>query len=117
MVTEGGYRLIAKTGGGFELERDLDRFTAQTLAQAFPDIHFEFEDLVVDGNLAAYTTHLVATHRGDLRLPDGRTLPATGRSFSVLMVSLREVRDGKVVRMVNGWDRLSLLAQLGLAGA
>jgi predicted ester cyclase len=97
----------------------LDRFIASVhaLISAFPDITFSFEDLIVEGNKAAYTTHVTATHEGSLQLPGGRTVPPTGRKVSVLMVSMREIRAGKVVRMVNGWDQLSLLTQLGLMSA
>ena len=97
----------------------LDQFvaSAHALVAAFPDISFSFEDLIVEGNKAAYTTHVTGTHEGVLQLAGGRTLPPTGRPVSILMVSVREIRAGKVVRMVNGWDQLSLLVQLGLMPA
>lgn len=94
----------------------LDRFVAalRALVDTFPDIHFSFEDLIVEGDRFAYLTHVQGTHGGVLPLPDGRAVPPTGKSVSVMMVSIRHLRNGKVVKMVNGWDQLSLLAQLGL---
>ncbi len=44
----------------------------------------------------------------------GYDLPPTGRRFEIHGVSVGEMRDGKVVRNTDYWNRLGLLKQLGL---
>ena len=42
-------------------------------------------------------------------------IPATGRSVSVEALSLFTCKNGKIVEMVDLWDALSMMQQLGLA--
>lgn len=96
--------------------RGRDRFLAElrSLITAFPDYHFVMDELIVEGNKVAYVARLEGTHLGPYQTADGRTVPPTGRRVSLQMVNVRHVRGGKIVKLVNSWDRLSLLAQLGL---
>ena len=93
-----------------------DRFLAElgTLLKAFPDYRFVLGDLIVEGNKVAYVARLEGTHLGPFQMPDGRTLPPTGKKVTLQMVNVRYVLGGKIIKLVNSWDRLSLLAQLGL---
>ena len=93
-----------------------DRFLAElgTLVKAFPDYRFVVDDLIVEGNKVAYVARLEGTHLGPYQTADGRTVPPTGKRVALQMVNVRHVRGGKIVKLVNSWDRLSLLAQLGL---
>lgn len=93
-----------------------DRFIAelQPLFTAFPDYRAVMEQLIVEGNVVAYVAHLEGTHLGAYKMPDGRTIPPTGKRVVIPMVNVRYVRGGKIVKVVNSYDRLGLLAQLGL---
>jgi len=96
--------------------RGRDRFLEElgTLIKAFPDYRFLMGDLIVEGNKVAYVARLEGTHLGPYQTADGRTVPPTGKRVVLQMVNVRYVRGGKIIKLVNSWDRLSLLAQLGL---
>jgi len=53
---------------------------------------------------------------GPFVTPQG-TIPMTGKSVSLASISVYELRDGKLAGSRGMFDRLDLLAQLGLAGA
>ncbi len=93
-----------------------DRLLAelQPLFTALPDYRFAMEQLIVEGNVVAYVAQLEGTHLGAYKTPDGRTIAPTGKRVVLPMVNVRHVRGGKIVKVVNSYDRLSLLAQLGL---
>jgi steroid delta-isomerase-like uncharacterized protein len=69
---------------------------------------FEEEALLVDGDHVAHLVHLEGTHRGGLL-----GLPGTGRTFSLSIVSLCEVRDGVIVHERRIYDFTGLLVQVG----
>ena len=54
------------------------------------------------------------TNTGDLTMPDGTSIPATGKSFEVSGVESARVRDGKLVEHSMYWDSLVMMRQLGL---
>ena len=47
-------------------------------------------------------------------MPDGTSIPATGKSFEVSGVESARVRDGKIVEHNMYWDTLDMMGQLGL---
>jgi steroid delta-isomerase-like uncharacterized protein len=50
------------------------------------------------------------THTGDLA-----GIPPTGRKVSVEALTLFTCRNGKIIEMIDSWDALSMMQQLGLA--
>jgi steroid delta-isomerase-like uncharacterized protein len=54
------------------------------------------------------------TNTGDLTMPDGTSIPATGKSVEVHGVEFARVRDGKLVEHNMYWDALEMMRQLGL---
>jgi steroid delta-isomerase-like uncharacterized protein len=54
------------------------------------------------------------TNTGDLTMPDGTSIPATGKSFEVSGVESARVRDGKLIEHNMYWDTLGMMRQLGL---
>jgi ketosteroid isomerase-like protein len=54
------------------------------------------------------------TNTGDLTMPDGTTIPATGKPVEVHGVEFARVRDGKLVEHNMYWDTLVMMRQLGL---
>ena len=83
------------------------------MAEAFPDYCIVMDELIVEANKVAYLVRLEGTHLGPYQTADGRTVPRTGKRVALQMVNVRQ-RSGKIVKLVNSWDRLSLLAHLGL---
>ena len=50
------------------------------------------------------------THTGDLA-----GIPPTGQKISVEALTLFTCRNGKIIEMIDSWDALSMMQQLGLA--
>lgn len=85
---------------------------ARAYTSAFPDINFKVRHLndVGDGrSLAEMVVH--GTNAGS---PYGALL--TGKSISLRMANVIEVRDGLIYREYEYYDSMSLLRQLGLTG-
>jgi len=76
---------------------------AQSLLNAFPDVHFEIEDVVQqDDRLAARVT-LEGTQRGEFA-----GIPATGKRMKVHDFAMYRIVDGKIT------DVWSLIDMQGL---
>ena len=50
----------------------------------------------------------------DITMPDGTSIPATGKSFAVSGVETARLRDGKLVGHNVYWDTVGMMSQLGL---
>ena len=84
-------------------------FIGQML-QAFPDLNFEVENQIAEGDTVAAVGTMTGTHNSDFL-----GVPATGRRVSVAVMDTGRVRDG---RFTDHWglvDVPGLMAQLGVA--
>jgi steroid delta-isomerase-like uncharacterized protein len=79
----------------------------RTLRQAFPDLHYCIEDLVVSDDAVAVRTTMTGTHQGDFY-----GLPPTGRSFRVDQMTIERFAAGKIVAHHRVTDVQALLTQL-----
>jgi steroid delta-isomerase-like uncharacterized protein len=79
---------------------------------AFPDIHFNIEDEISDGDTVVIRWTVTGTHYGDLP-----GLPRTGRPISVTGITIARLSDGKFVESWNNWDALGMMQQLGAVAA
>jgi steroid delta-isomerase-like uncharacterized protein len=82
----------------------------QTLRGAFPDITFQVEDMIAQGDKVVIRWTANVTHTGDYF-----GIPPTGKSATITGMNTWQVRDGKAVE---GWvnrDDVGLMQQLGLA--
>ncbi len=77
--------------------------------QAFPDLHFRMDDLLMDGNCVSLVWTAEGTHDGILM-----NIPPTGRKVAVQGVSILTIHDGKIVRGLYIWDVAGMLRGLGL---
>ncbi|MGE5273125.1 MAG: ester cyclase [Verrucomicrobiota bacterium] len=76
---------------------------------AFPDIHFQVEDLLAEGDLVAARVTVTGTHQGEFM-----GIPATGRSVEVAAMDFVSFREGKATAHWGISDMVSLLRQLGV---
>jgi len=84
-------------------------FIGQML-QAFPDLNFEVENQIAEGDTVAAVGTMTGTHNSDFF-----GVPATGRRVSVAVMDTGRVREG---RFTDHWglvDVSELMAQLGVA--
>ena len=76
--------------------------------KAFPDMHFDVEDVIAEGDRAVIRWQASAIHRGDLL-----GIPATGRSISGPGMNIMRFENGKIVEEWCVWDALGVLRQIG----
>ncbi|HUG16467.1 MAG TPA: ester cyclase [Thermomicrobiales bacterium] len=75
---------------------------------AFPDLHFEVEDVIAEGDKVLTRWTLTGTHQGEFM-----GVPATGRAIRVTGMSLDVIEDGMIAEGFDGWDAWGLRQQLG----
>ena len=83
---------------------------------AFPDATGEVVGLVVDADTTAIQIIWRGTHDGSLATPNG-SIPATGRTIEVGAVMWQSWQDNRLVLERHYFDLLTMLTQLGVAGA
>ena len=83
------------------------QYIADTLI-AFPDLHFEIEQLIADGDLVAARYLVQGTHRGGFL-----GIPGTGRPVTIQAVESYRLAGGKLAEQWVVMDALGLLQQLG----
>ncbi len=85
------------------------RQTMSLYLQAFPDLRFTIEELVVQDNRAAVAWIGRGTHRGKLM-----NIPPTGREIVVRGTSFFTVKDCQIIRGLHIWDMAGVLRSMGL---
>jgi len=83
-------------------------------AEAFPDLHIEVVRAFGQGDMVCDEHITSGTHNGPMKSSDGRTIPPTGKSFSVRNCHIYRIKAGKVVETWRYLDQLVFLAQLDL---
>ena len=110
-------------GPGYEWETSVapgpagieeDNASMQANWLAFPDARIKVLRTIAQGDVVAVTGLVTGTNEGPMTMPDGQTIPATGKSLSVPFSEWFEIADGKVVHRFMYWDMLSAMAQMGL---
>jgi ketosteroid isomerase-like protein len=86
----------------------------RTFTTAFPDFSVESVTLIGQGDLVANEWSARGRHDGPPPRTDGGNYEPTGRSFARTGVGIVEVRDGKIVRYRDYFDRQAMTEQLGL---
>jgi steroid delta-isomerase-like uncharacterized protein len=76
---------------------------------AFPDYSVELTSFFASGNHACVEGIASGTHTGNYM-----GIPATGKRFSLRVVSISELREGKASRVSAYSDSASLMRQLGV---
>jgi steroid delta-isomerase-like uncharacterized protein len=76
---------------------------------AFPDTHYEIEDLVAEGDKVAVRFTYRGTHRGELM-----GIPPTGKVVTFTGIAIDRLEKGKIVEHWLIYDALGLMQQLGI---
>ncbi len=88
---------------------DAVRQAVQMYVRAFPDLHFEVEQILVGGDYVTLRWLATGTHGGELM-----GIPATNKHVVTHGCTVEEVRNGKLVREWVYWDTGNLLRQIGV---
>jgi steroid delta-isomerase-like uncharacterized protein len=81
----------------------------RAIRQAFPDLHYTIEDIVVGADTIAIRTTMSGTHEGDLF-----GIPATHRHVKVMQIQIERIKNGRIVEHWRVTDDLTLMRQLGV---
>ncbi len=76
---------------------------------AVPDAHCTVENIIVEGDRAAWLVRTTGTHTGD-----ALGFPATGKPFATVAVNMGRFRDGMAVEHWSDQGLLSMLLQIGV---
>ncbi len=79
----------------------------------FPDSHIDPDVVVGEGDTVAEEFTYTGTNTGPIAMPDGTSVPATGRHVEMKGMQLLQLRDGKVVRHDLFLDASVMMAQMG----
>ena len=105
-------RFIAEDAAGndpdFGIGREGFKRQWRRWREAFPDLHFQVEEMVAEGDTVVSRWTLTGTHTGPFL-----GIAPTGRSIRVGGMSLDHLQDGLLVSGFDGWDNLGLRQQLG----
>jgi len=94
--------------GGVATGRDAIEQVYRTFFSAFSTVSIRQEELLADGSRGVMLVHIDGMDHGGLM-----GMPATGRPFSLSMVSLCEFQDGLIARERRVYDFHGLLLQIG----
>lgn len=81
---------------------------------AFPDLSVNVWSKITSGDLVCDEWTLTGTNTGPLPLPDGSTLPATGRPVELRGCDIAAFESGQVISHRMYYDNVDLLTQLGI---
>jgi steroid delta-isomerase-like uncharacterized protein len=108
-----GKVVIAGTGDVFEGPEGARRY-ASGWAAGFPDGRITVDNVVAAGDTVVAEFTGRGTHTGTLETSMG-AIPATGRSLTLKLCDVVEIKDGKIQTQRTYFDSGSMMAQLGLA--
>ncbi len=83
--------------------------------EAFPDLRWEINQLIGEGEWVALHSFMIGTHNGNLGPPlSPRTIPPTGRSVRVAHMHMIRSPEGQNGDLWHIMDALGMLSQLGI---
>lgn len=93
----------------FGVGRESFRAQWREWIKAFPDLHFEVKEIIVEGKRVVTRWHLTGTHTG----AEFQGFPISGNKVAVDGISIDTVEGGMVTEGFDSWDQLLFRQQLG----
>ncbi len=96
--------------------RGIDQFLdwQRQLNEAFPDVRYESTLKLEDGNRAIDVGDVIGTHSGPLAMPDGSSIPATGKQVRMRSCDIATVEGGVITKHEFFYDQMDMAMQLGI---
>jgi predicted ester cyclase len=76
---------------------------------AFPDMHWTIDDMIVEGDKVAVRYTWSGTHKGEFM-----GIPPTNKKVKIWQMSIHRIVGGKLVESWALFDNLSVMQQLGI---
>ena len=86
----------------------------QAMLSVFPDAQMKKVRAFGHGDWVCVEMSASGTNEGPLMSSDGKTIPPTNKSIKVDIIAVARIQDGKITEFHESYDRLGMLAQLGL---
>lgn len=90
------------------LDREQQIARLEGFRRAFPDVSVEVVDVVAEGDRIAFRATMTGTHLGEFS-----GIPPTGSRFSVSLVDVVRIENGRFAEQWGGPDMFDLVQQLG----
>ncbi len=84
---------------------------------AMPDMRFELHRGIEADDSVVDQGEVLGTNTGPLAMPDGSSLPATGKQVRMRSLDVATVENGRISKHEFYFDQLELMSQLGLMEA
>jgi len=81
----------------------------------FPDAQIRKVRSFGQGDWVCIEVVNYGTNKGPLIGSDGKTIPPTNKIASIEIVVVAKIQGGKITEYHESWDRMGMLAQLGLS--
>lgn len=76
--------------------------------EAFPDVSFDVEDQIAEGDMVVTRWSATGTHEGELM-----GFAPTGTKSTITGIGIDRIEDGKIVEAWTNWDTLAMMRQIG----
>ena len=93
--------------------READKRRDEAMLAAFPDLHYDIEDLVAEGDKVVARWRMTGTQEGELAGPT-MSIPPSGKRLDVWGLSLYRIENGMATEIWENFDRMEFLGQLGV---
>ncbi len=116
---EGGMRSVMAPDFHYERPGTVVDGAEETIAffkaewAVFPDGRLDVQKVISSGDHVVTECTWTTTHTVPFPLPDGSTIPPTGRKGVLPCATIAEARDGLLVSNRAYWDNLDMFTQLG----
>ena len=97
---------------GEQIGREADKRRDEVILTAFPDLHYDIEDLVAEGDTVVARWRMTGTHEGELAGPT-MSVPPSGKRLDIWGMSLCRIEGGMVTENWERFDTMEFLGQLG----
>ena len=98
---------------GEQIGREAYKRRDEAMLAAFPDLRYDIEDLVAEGDTVVARWRLTGTHEGDLAGPT-MSVPPSGKRIDLWGMSLCRIEGGMVTENWERFDMMEFLGQLGV---
>lgn len=107
--------VVLVSGNGTEVHGVDDVVTFNLgFLEALPDLHNELVDHDLSGDGGTITMDMSGTFTGEMKTPDGGTIPGTGKRAEWQSQAELEFTDGKISRWTTIVDMQDFMSQIGL---
>jgi steroid delta-isomerase-like uncharacterized protein len=103
------FNVVVHGGSGREYHglKDLKQYFSE-FYDAFPDVHFTLDDMVVEGDKVVKRYTMTGTHKGEFM-----GIPATNKKITLWGIEIDRIAGGKIVESWARYDTLGMMQQLG----